>query len=124
NTDTWLGSYFLTLSPLKLTLTTSYTFTRFALATQHTQISGPTFGLTKTLLKNSMSLNITYSSMGYLVDDQRTRSITLLSMNTSYRVSRRHRFNLRFYVNQSSNEAEHVQSFREIKGDIQYALSF
>ncbi len=124
NTDTWLGSYFLTLSHLKLSLTTSYTFTRFALATQHTQISGPTLGLTKTLLKNSMSLNITYSSMGYLVDDQRTRSITRLSMNTSYRVSRRHRFNLRFYLNQSSNEAEHVQSFREIKGDIQYALSF
>jgi hypothetical protein len=62
--------------------------------------------------------------MAYRIDNQQHQTINRLSVNTSYRVARKHRLNLRFYINQSAREAENVESFRETKGDIGYAYTF
>ena len=124
NTSTWLGSYFLTLVRLRLNVVGSYTFTTFQLPSKQTKIGGPTVGLTKTLANNALSINLTYSSMAYRIDNQQHQTINRLSVNTSYRVARKHRLNLRFYINQSAREAENVESFRETKGDIGYAYTF
>jgi hypothetical protein len=124
DTDTWLGSYFLTLTSLRLNLSASYSLTNFQLPNQKTKITGPTISVSRSLLKNKMNVNIGYSSLAYSIDENPNRTIKRVSMNTLYRVSRKHRFNLRFYLNKSSNEAENVQSFREIKGDIVYAFTF
>jgi hypothetical protein len=45
-------------------------------------------------------------------------------MNTTYRIAKKHRLGLRFYINQSSDEAEGVEPFKETKGDIGYAYTF
>src|SRR5690606_13518491 len=124
NTSTWLGSYLVTLAPLRMSITGSYTFTIFELPSKRTKINGPTVSLTKTLANNTLSLSLTYSSLAYTIDEEQYQTINRLMINTSYRVARKHRLSLRFYVNQSAGEAENVESFRETKGDIGYAYTF
>ncbi len=123
-TDTWLASYYITFVPLRLSVTASYTLTNFELPTQRTGIAGPTIGVTRSFLKNALSINLMYSSMAYTVNDQPNRTINRIAMNSSYRAGQKHRINLRFYLNQTGQEAENVQTFREIKGDIGYAYTF
>jgi hypothetical protein len=123
-TGTWLASYYITFVPLRLSLTASYTLTSFELPAQRTGIVGPTIGVTRTFLKNTLNLNVMYSSMAYSVNDQPNRTINRIAMNSSYRAGQKHRINLRFYLNQTGQEAENVQSFQEIKGDIGYAYTF
>ena len=124
NTSTLLGSYLLSVIKLKLNFTGSYTYTTFTLPSQETLISGPTAGITKTFLKNALSINVSYSSLEYKVGKETQRRINRSSMNTTYRIAKKHRLSIRFYINQSSDEAEGVEPFKETKGDIGYAYTF
>lgn len=124
NTTTVLGSYLLSMIKLKLNFTGSYTYTTFTLPSQETIISGPTAGITKMLLNNALSVNVSYSSLDYKVANETQRKINRISMNTTYRVAKKHRLNLRFYINQSTDEAEGIKPFKETKGDIGYAYTF
>jgi hypothetical protein len=124
NTSTWLASYLLSFIKMKLTLTGSYALTTFKLPSKETMINGPTLAVTKTFFKNALNINLTYSSLAYKIDDEQHQTINRISVNTTYRVAKKHRLNLRFYINESAREAENVESFRETKGDIGYAFTF
>ena len=122
--DTWLASYYATFNAVKISISGSYTITQFELPSQQTKIKGPTLGITKMMAYNTMSVNLTWSSMSYAINGASNRNINRVAVNTSYRASRKHRFNIRFYVNKSAKEADTVTPFKETKGDISYVYTF
>lgn len=124
NMDTWLASYYATFNAAKISISGSYTTTQFELPSQQTKIKGPTLGITKMMVNNTMSVNLMWSSMAYTINDVKSRNINRISVNSSYRVSRKHRFNIRFYINKSTKETDTVMPFKETKGDIGYAYTF
>lgn len=121
---TWMASYFILIVRLRLNITGSYTHTIFEMPSRRTVISGPTVGVSKSFFNNAFNVNLSYASLAQEIDDDAHQTINRLMVNTSYKPARRHRFTLRFYLNQSANEAENVKPFRETKGDIGYAYTF
>ena len=124
NTGTWMVSYYFTINKLKASISGNYTTTQFELPGQQTKIQGPSLGATKMMANNAMSMNVTWSSMAYTTNGASIRNINRVSVNASYRASRKHRFNIRFYVNKSAKEADTITPFKETKGDISYAYTF
>jgi hypothetical protein len=124
NSMTWMASYFLVIVGPRLNISGSYTHTTFEMPSRETVISGPTLSVSQSFFNHALNVSLSYSSLEQIINEAAYQTINRLMVNTSYRPVRKHRFTLRFYLNQSANEAENVNPFRETKGDIGYAYTF
>jgi hypothetical protein len=121
---TFMASYFVLFVGLRLNISGSYTHTIFEMPSRETVIRGPTVSVSQSYFNHALNVSVSYASLAQAIDDAAHQTINRLMLNTSYRPARRHRISLRFYLNQSANEAENVKPFRETKGDIGYAYTF
>ena len=127
--STLMANYMLSFLTAGLTMGLGYNYTVFSLKNSENRISGPSFSLTKTLLKRKLSLMfadhyfknaLTYSNGA----SDRTSGINRISFSGTVKPSKHHRFYVRLYVNNAKSKTSNFTPFTERKGDIGYVYSF
>jgi hypothetical protein len=99
-------------------------YTNLTQDTIPTVVAGPAVSIGKSLLKNKMSLALTFSSMTNKVSHETTNVINNLTAQLMYKPVKNHRFALRFYHNIHSGKNSLYSSYYENKLDIDYTYTF
>ncbi|HYW96489.1 MAG TPA: hypothetical protein VE870_12925 [Bacteroidales bacterium] len=129
NSSTLMANYMISVMDAGLALSLGYNYTLFNLQTSENRISGPSFSVTKSLLKKKLSLmmadhyfrNALTFSNG---TNDRISGINRISFSGTLKPSKHHRFYVRIYINQAKAKTSNFNPFTERKGDIGYVYSF
>ena len=129
NSTTLMANYMLFFVNAGLNLSLSFNYTLYNLQNSKNKIIGPGVVLTKTLLKNKLSLSLADNYFKNAItftdgNDDRISGINRISFQAGMKPSKHHRFYVKFYLNKSTAITSNIIPFTERKGDIGYVYSF
>ena len=129
NSSTLMANYMLFFMNAGLSLNLSFNYTLYNLQNSKNKITGPGIVLTKTLMKNKLSLSLAdnyfkNSNTFTNGNDDRITGVNRISFQAGLKPSKHHRFYVKFYINKSTAITSNIIPFTERKGDIGYVYSF
>jgi hypothetical protein len=116
--------YYVTYMPWNLNGSVSLMYTNFTQDTVKTSVLGPAISLGKSLLKNKMSIALSYSTMSNRVDRTTTNNISNLNVQLMYKPQKKHKIALRYYHNINDGKNSLYASYYENKFDVDYTYTF
>lgn len=124
-----MGNYMLSFLNIGLTGSVGYNYTLFRLQISDNRISGPVISLTKTFLDKKLSLMVSDNFFKNEVvynngNEERISKINSISIRAGVKLSKHHRFNVKFYVRESKAETSNITPFTERRGEIGYVYTF
>ncbi len=129
NSTTLMTNYMLFIVKAGLNLGLSFNYTLYNLQNSKNTIAGPGIVITKTLLKNKLSLSLAdnyYKNTVTFTDgnDDKITGVNRISFQAGIKPTDHHRFYIKFYLNNISAITPNITPFTERKGDIGYVYSF
>ena len=127
NSQTYLGmaSYNVTYNPIKLTGTLGMSYNKSIAPGVETDLTGPTLGLSKPLLKNKLNLGAAASYLNTVINTIDAGVITTGRLFATYKVGAHHSFNASYsMVNRKLGTAAPPVNSVENIGIIAYQFSF
>lgn len=126
DTDTYMAMlmYNLGLPALKMNVSAGLNYTMMTNKNFENVLMGGNLNISKTLLKDKLSLNWSNNVMNNTINDDSGLVINS-ALNASYRFHPKHLLSLNFnYINNRFAEGATVPSYNEIRGDIGYVFTF
>jgi hypothetical protein len=116
--------YYATYMPWNLNGTLSFMYTNLTQDTLKTSVVGPAVSLGKSLLKNKMSIAVSYSAMANKIDQETTNTISNITVQLMYKPQKKHKIALRYYRNINDGKNSLYSSYYENKFDVDYTYTF
>jgi len=115
-----MGSYVIGYMPLKVNLALTYSYSSFDMPVSENTLHGPAASLSASLLKGKISMALTGSRFSNIIDKNLYGHITAGTLSTTCKITKKHLFRARFYINKSTG----TSSYTETKGELGYGFIF
>ncbi|MBN2164859.1 MAG: hypothetical protein JW717_01135 [Marinilabiliaceae bacterium] len=118
------GSYFLSYIPKAMNVSVTYNLSSFDLASINTHVRGPVIAYSAAFFKNKLNFSVSNSFYKTIVNSVDDNQLGIISINSSYRIAKQHRFRLSYYNHKSKSLNGSSTNFTENKGEIGYSYTF
>jgi len=118
------GSYLVSYIPKSMSLSVTYNLSMFDLANNNTKVHGPVIAYSAAFLKNKLSFSLSNSFYKTIVNNNDDNNLNIFSLNSSYRIAKKHRFRLSYYNHKNKSLNGSLIEFTENKGEIGYSFTF
>jgi hypothetical protein len=117
---TSMGSYVIGYLPLRMNLSLTYTYCDIDLPGNKSRIHGPTVAYSAAFLKSSLNVSLAWSRFSNILNDESLGTISTYSLNSTYRIKKKHVAKLRIYI----NDGALITPYTETKAELGYAFIF